>query len=129
VIDVGFLAQLKARRVEVRGEVTGLTPTGVVFADGSEEPFEAVIAATGFSRGLERFLDVPGALDERGDPVRAADGSGAQPGLFFSGYTETIRGQLFEAKRLAPKLAAAVSEYLNGASGSPERAGARRGRP
>jgi putative flavoprotein involved in K+ transport len=129
VIDVGFLAQLKARRVQVRGEVTGLTPTGVVFAEGAEEPFDAVIAATGFSRGLERFLDVPGAFDGRGDPIRAQDGSGTQPGLFFSGYTETIRGQLFEAKRQAPRLAAAVSGYLSGASESPERADAERARP
>jgi putative flavoprotein involved in K+ transport len=129
VIDVGFLAQLKARRVHVRGEVTGLTPTGVDFADGAEEPFDAVIAATGFSRGLERFLDVPGALDERGDPIRAQDGSGTEPGLFFSGYTETIRGQLFEAKRQAPRLAAAVSAYLRGASEPPERADARRAPP
>lgn len=113
VIDVGFLAQLKARRVEVRGEVTRLTATGAAFANGEEEPFDAVIAATGFTRGLERFLDAPGALDERGDPIRAEDGSGTYPGLFFSGYTETIRGQLFEAKKLAPKLAEAVSRYLS----------------
>jgi putative flavoprotein involved in K+ transport len=129
VIDVGFVAQLKARRVQVRGEVTGLTPTGVLFADGAAEPFDAVIAATGFSRGLERFLHVPGALDERGDPIRAQDGSGTEPGLFFSGYTETIRGQLFEANRQAPRLAAAVSRYVRDTSAPPERAGARHARP
>jgi putative flavoprotein involved in K+ transport len=113
VIDVGFLAQLKARRIDVRGEVTRLTAAGAVFADGEEEPFDAVIAATGFTRGLERFLEAPGALDERGEPIRAEDGSGAYPGLFFSGYTETVRGQLLEAKKLAPKLAAAVTRYLS----------------
>jgi putative flavoprotein involved in K+ transport len=128
VIDVGFLAQLKAGRVDVRGEVKRLTATGVGFVGGDEEAFDAVIAATGFTRGLERFLDVPGALDDRGDPLRAKDGSGIEPGLFFSGYTETIRGQLFEAARQAPELAAAVSRHLSGGSAPPERAGARRGR-
>jgi putative flavoprotein involved in K+ transport len=116
VIDVGFLEQLKARRIEVLGEVTGLTETGVRFANGDEVDFDAVIAATGFTRGLERVLDVHGALDERGDPIRAKDGSAAEPGLFFCGYTETIRGQLFEAKRQAPALAAAVSRHLSAAS-------------
>jgi putative flavoprotein involved in K+ transport len=128
-IDVGFLAQLKAGRVDVRGELTGLTGTGVVFADGVEEEFDAVIAATGFTRGLERLLDVPGALDERGDPIRSRDGAAVEPGLFFSGYTETIRGQLFEAARQAPRLAAAVSRHLSGRSAPPAPAGARRAPP
>jgi putative flavoprotein involved in K+ transport len=129
VIDVGFLAQLKARRIDVRGEVTRLTAAGAAFADGEEEPFDVIVAATGYTRGLEGFLDVPGALDAGGDPIRADDGSGTEPGLFFSGYTETIRGQLLEAKRLAPKLAAAVSRYLRGRSGSRARVAARRARP
>jgi putative flavoprotein involved in K+ transport len=129
VIDVGFLAQLKAGRVDVRGAVTRLTKTGVVFADGVEEPFDVVIAATGFTRGLGRLLDVPGALDAHGDAIRARDGSGTEPGLFFSGYTETIRGQLFEAKRLAPKLAAAVSRYLRDRSAAPTRGAGPRALP
>ena len=112
VIDVGFLAQLKGGRIDVRGEVTGLTPAGALFANGDEEPFDAVIAATGFGRGLERLLDVPGALRAGGDPIRAKDGAGTEPGLFFCGYTETIRGQLYEAKREAPRLADAVSRRL-----------------
>jgi putative flavoprotein involved in K+ transport len=112
VIDVGFLQQLKAGRVDILGDVDRLTETGVVFADGSEEPFDAVIAATGFTQGLERFLDAPGAVDEHGDPIRSKDGSGTYPGLFFSGYTETIRGVLFEANREASRLARAVDRHL-----------------
>jgi putative flavoprotein involved in K+ transport len=115
VIDVGFLKQLKAGRVDVLGDVDRLTETGVVFGDGSEEPFDAVIAATGFTQGLERFLEAPGTVDERGDPIRSEDGSGTHPGLFFSGYTETIRGVLFEAKREASRLARAVSRHLGAA--------------
>lgn len=114
VIDVGFLEQLKAGRVYVRGDVDRLTETGVVFAGGAEEPFDAIIAATGFRPGLERFLDVPDAVDGRGDPRRSGDGSSGYPGLFFGGYTETVRGQLLEAKREAPKLARAVSRYVRG---------------
>jgi putative flavoprotein involved in K+ transport len=112
VIDVGFLKQLKAGRVVVLGDVDRLTETGVVFADGSEEPFDAVIAATGFTQGLGSFLEAPGAVNEHGDPIRSKDGSGIHPGLFFSGYTETIRGVLFEARREASRLARAVSRHL-----------------
>jgi putative flavoprotein involved in K+ transport len=115
VIDVGFLKQLKAGAIDVRGDVERLTEGGVMFAGGDEEPFDAVVAATGFRQGLERFLDMPDAVDERGDPRRSENGAGVAPGLFFGGYTETIRGQLLEARREAPKLARAVSRYLRAA--------------
>jgi putative flavoprotein involved in K+ transport len=108
VIDVGFLEQLKAGRVDVRGPVERLTETGVVFAGGGEEAFDVVIAATGFTRGLEQLLDVDGALDESGEPIRARDGSGTHPGLFFCGYTETIRGQLQPTRRRTELLVAAA---------------------
>lgn len=108
VIDVGFLGLLKARRIEVLGDLRRFTKTGVVFADGVEHEFDAIIAATGFTTGLDTILDAPGALDDRGHPRS----DGAYPGLYFAGYSETPRGQLFESSRGAHKLAAAVDDYL-----------------
>jgi len=108
VIDVGFLDHLKARRIDVLGDVHRLTRTGVVFADGVEQEFDVIVAATGFTSGLDQLLAAPRALDERGYP--RADG--AYPGLFFAGYSETPRGQLFESSRGAHKLAATVDSYL-----------------
>jgi putative flavoprotein involved in K+ transport len=111
VIDVGFVHELKAGRVRVRPAVTQLRPGGAAFADGSEEDYDAVVAATGFRTGLEELLDVPGALDESGVPRE-----GASPaGLFFAGFTETVRGQLYEANKAAGGLAAAVDVFLSGA--------------
>lgn len=107
VIDVGFLEQLKARRIDVLGDVLRFTSTGVVFADG-EQKFDVVVAATGFTSGLEQLLAAPRALDQRGYP--GADSE--YPGLYFAGYSETPRGQLFESSRGAHKLAAAVDVYL-----------------
>jgi putative flavoprotein involved in K+ transport len=107
VIDVGFLEQLKTRRIDVLGDVVRFTRTGVVFADGVEE-FDVVVAATGFTSGLDQLLAAPHALDERGYP--RADG--AYPGLYFAGYSETPRGQLFESSRGAHKLATTVDAYL-----------------
>jgi putative flavoprotein involved in K+ transport len=108
VIDVGFLEQLKARRIDVLGDVLRFTKTGVVFVDGVEEEFDVVVAATGFTSGLDQILAAPQALDERGYP--RADG--VYPGLYFAGYSETPRGQLFESSRGAHKLAATVDAYL-----------------
>ena len=106
VIDVGFLMQLKARRIEVLPAVVGLTSTGVVLAAGREEQFDVVVAATGYTTGLERLIDSPGVLDERGYP------NGSRPGLFFAGYAETPRGQLFESNRGARRLATVIDRYL-----------------
>ena len=108
VIDVGFIEHLKARRIDVLPDVLRFTSAGVVFTDGVEQEFDVVVAATGFTTGLDQVLSAPRALDERGYP-RA---NGAYPGLYFAGYSETPRGQLFESSRGAHKLAAAVDGYL-----------------
>ena len=108
VIDVGFLDLLRARRIDVLSDVRRFTSSGVVFADGVEQRFDVVVAATGFTSGLARLLDAPRALDERGYPRP----DGAYPGLYFAGYSETPRGQLFESSRGAHRLAAAVDSYL-----------------
>jgi hypothetical protein len=57
-------------------------------------------------------------LDERGEPRDPAPPD--YPGLFFMGFVETVRGQLFEAGREAPRLARAVARHVESlaASGS-----------
>lgn len=108
VIDVGFLDLLKARRIDVVGDVRHFTRKGVVFADGGQQEFDIVVAATGFTSGLDQLLDAPHALDDRGYPRT----DGQYPGLYFAGYSETPRGQLFESSRGAHKLGATVDSYL-----------------
>ena len=71
LIDVGFVAALKRGQLTVRPAVERLTATGVVFAGGAGESFDAIIAATGFTTGLESLLDAPGVLD--GTANRSAD--------------------------------------------------------
>ena len=111
MIDVGFVRELKAGRVRVRPDLHELRPGGAVFSDGSEEDFDVVVAATGFRTGLDDLLDVSGALDAGDLPREGA----SHPGLFFAGFTETVRGQLYEANRAAGGLAAAVDAFLSGA--------------
>jgi putative flavoprotein involved in K+ transport len=113
-IDVGFLDVLKRRQVEVRPDLERFTAGGVVFADGRAEPYDAVVAATGFTTGLAGVLHAPDVLDERGHPCFASDGSSAQPGLYFIGFVESARGALFEANRGSRRVAAAVAAYVGG---------------
>ena len=110
VIDVGFLRQLRARRIHVRPALARLSSSGVVFDDGTEEPFDAVVAATGYTTGLEHLMPDPSVLDERSLPRELQPPH--DPGLYFMGYVETVRGQLFEANREAKRLAELVEAYL-----------------
>jgi putative flavoprotein involved in K+ transport len=112
LIDVGFVDALKRGRVKVRPPLERLTPHGAVFADGTAEPFDSVIAATGFTTGLESLIDVPGELDGLGEPHGTCGEPTAHPGLYFVGFTHSLRGHLFEANRASRRLARNVERYL-----------------
>lgn len=112
VIDVGFLRLLKRQEIEVVPEVTGFTAEAVSFRDGSERPFDVVVAATGFETALAGLLDVPGAVDPTGMPAFDSGRATPHPGLYFIGYEETIGGHLHGANRESRQLAAEIERYL-----------------
>jgi len=115
VIDVGFLAALRAGRVVVRPALERLTGEGACYVDGSTEAVDVIVVATGFGTGLEPVLsDVPGVLDEAGQPLARSGEPTAAAGLYFIGFDETIRGHLFEARRESKRLARRIARELNG---------------
>ena len=108
VIDVGFLGHLKAGRIAVRPDVARFTRGCVVFVDGTKAHVDVVVAATVYTTGLTEVVDVPGVLDARGYPVAEAP----LPTLYFAGYSESPRGQLYESARAAPALARQIERDL-----------------
>jgi cation diffusion facilitator CzcD-associated flavoprotein CzcO len=112
LIDVGFAEAVKKGRVAVRTDVTGFTPTGVRFGNGQEETFDLVVAATGFSSGLEELLPMPGLLTEDGFPRFPSGEPTLMPGLYFIGFTHSLRGHLYEANRASRRLAKRIAAYL-----------------
>jgi putative flavoprotein involved in K+ transport len=106
--DVGFVGAVRSGTVTPVAAVTGLEGDKVLLADGSAISPQAVIAATGYRRGLETMVGELGVLDERGMP-RVHGGTPAAPGLFFVGYTVSLRGMLrdiaADARRVAPAVA------------------------
>ena len=64
VIDVGFVKQLKQGHIVVRPEIARFDSTDVIYADGSREAVDVVVAATGFRTGLEKILKAPGVIDD-----------------------------------------------------------------
>jgi putative flavoprotein involved in K+ transport len=112
VIDVGFVSVLKRGLVAIRPALARLTATEAVYADGLSEPFDAIIAATGFTTGLDALLEDSKVLNESNEPIGLAGEPTALPGLYFNGYTHSLRGHLFEANLASLKLAENVERYL-----------------
>jgi cation diffusion facilitator CzcD-associated flavoprotein CzcO len=112
VIDVGFVEVLKQGRVQIRPALVRLSGSEAVYADGRSEPFDAIIAATGFATGLDTLLEPGALLDKANEPVAPSGVPTASPGLYFIGFTHSLRGHLFEANRTSRTLAVNVARYL-----------------
>jgi cation diffusion facilitator CzcD-associated flavoprotein CzcO len=112
LIDIGTLAKIRDGSIKVRGGIDRLTPDSVVFADGREEKFDAVILATGFRSDLRRLIpDANGVLDEHGAP-RVTGRATAAPGLYFCGHIVSPTGQLREIGIEARRIAEDAKRYL-----------------
>jgi putative flavoprotein involved in K+ transport len=112
LIDVGFVHALKAGRVKAKPALARLTQNSAIFAGGTSEPFDAIVAATGFTTGLGSVVDAPGALSEDGEPRGVSGEPTMYPGLYFIGFTHSLRGHLFEANLASRRLARNVRRYL-----------------
>ena len=105
VIDVGFASALKAGKITVRPGLDFFTSTGVVYVDCREEPFDAVIFATGFRSGLKDLLEPEGLIDPYGSPRFPSGAPTNCPGLYFMGYFNSLRGFLYESNIASRRLA------------------------
>ncbi|MEN3270680.1 NAD(P)/FAD-dependent oxidoreductase [Pseudonocardia sp.] len=92
VQDVGIVDAVRTGKVEPVASVIGFDGAVVRLADGSEITPDVVIAATGYSRGLNPIVGHLGVLDGRGIP--RVSGGAVAPGLYFTGYRISISGAL-----------------------------------
>ena len=105
VIDVGFVSALKAGKVGIRPEVQSFSASGAIYQNKREEPFDAVIFATGFRSGLEDLLEPVGLIDKNGHPRFRSGAPTTAPGLYFMGYFDSLRGFLYESNLASRRLA------------------------
>jgi putative flavoprotein involved in K+ transport len=107
--DSGFVSLLKAGQIEIVPAVVGFDGPGVMLADDTQIQPDAVIAATGYRRGLEPLVGHLGVLDGDGKPL--VGGGNQHPsarGLFFNGYRSDLSGQLRLMRPDARAIARAV---------------------
>ena len=95
ILDVGLVRLLKERRVRVVPAVEGFDGAGVRLAGGKMIRPDAVIAATGFRRGLEELVREHGLVAARGRPVAHGDRADPNaPNVYFMGFTNPLSGNL-----------------------------------
>ncbi|MFH8929181.1 flavin-containing monooxygenase [Streptomyces pristinaespiralis] len=110
VQDVGLIDAVRTGRVEPVAALESFDDGKAVLADGTRISPDAVIAATGYRRGLEGMVGHLDVLDERGRPVVHGGRTPKQaPGLYFTGFTNPISGMLREMAIDARKIAKALS--------------------
>jgi cation diffusion facilitator CzcD-associated flavoprotein CzcO len=109
LIDVGTIDLIKQGRIAVCPGIAAFTAAGVVFADDTRQPFDAVVLATGYRPRVDAFLErASAALDVDGTPSSSGCES-PMPGLYFCGYYVSPTGMLREIAREARRIGADIA--------------------
>jgi putative flavoprotein involved in K+ transport len=115
ILDVGFVAALKAGRIEIVPAVEAFEGAAVLLRGGGRITPEVVIAATGFRHGLEALLGGLDLLDAEGVPrFHGAATAPHAPGLYLLGFTVPASGNLRQMGLDARRIARAVRARLAG---------------
>jgi hypothetical protein len=117
VIDIGAVDLIRRSRIAVRPGIAAFTPEGVRFLDGREEPFDAVVLATGYHADVARlFPQAALPLHDKGLPADVS-GTGALQGVYFVGYdVRQPGGVLRSIGRQAQRVAGEIAARRSGAA-------------
>ena len=85
IVDPEVITAIKAGQIEIVPAVESVDEAGAHLASGTTLQPDAIIAATGYSTGLEPIVGHLGVLNDRGAPT-VHGGPAAAPGLRFIGY-------------------------------------------
>jgi indole-3-pyruvate monooxygenase len=108
LIDVGTIKLIKRGQIAVFTGIERFTEDGVVFTDGKQGKFDAVILATGYRPQVNTFLEgASTAYDENGTPLSSGHEMPI-PGLYFCGYYVSPTGMLREIALEAQRISAAI---------------------
>lgn len=110
LIDVGTVKLIKGGELPVYPGIERFTPGGVVFVDGREHAFDAVVLATGYRPDVGELIpQAAETVAPGGVPVASGRELGL-PGLYACGFTISRTGMLreigIEARRIAEAIAA-----------------------
>jgi len=109
LIDVGTIQLIKDGHLTVYAGIKEFMREGVIFMDGKQAGFDAVILATGYRPRVDTFLKVDSNIfDQDGTPLSSGRETSIS-GLYFCGYyvapTGMFREIAIEARRITASIA------------------------
>lgn len=113
VIDIGTLDQIKKGNITVLTTIERIRTKTVLFSDGRELPFDAIILATGYRPALTSVLGddlATAVLNERGYPKNLWFDGPDLNGLYFMGFTVPITGVLYHLTIDSERIARYIAE-------------------
>jgi len=115
VVDIGQIELIRESIIKVKNsEIAKFTSTGVIFKDGKEETYDAVILATGFKHSLDQIFPksiYDTIINEQGFPHDAQILHEKTPGLYFIGFSDRA-GRILKMKEDAIETAAHINSQL-----------------
>jgi indole-3-pyruvate monooxygenase len=108
LLDIGTLALIRNRKLKLAPGVERFTTHGVTFSDGSTQPFDSVVLATGYRPALADLMREAGEVLD-GDGLPPKSGAVTQAGLYFCGFHVTATGMLREIAIEARQIAASIA--------------------
>lgn len=103
VVDIEVIQALRAKKIEAVPGVKSVDQNGVRLDDETTVWPDTIVAATGYTSGLEPIVGHLGVLNASGLP-HVRSGPPAQPGLRFIGYDSLIKNFSNEACRAAQEI-------------------------
>ncbi len=110
LIDIGTINLIKQGKILVYPGIEEFTEDGVLFNDGKQGKFDAVIMATGYRPGLNTFLKGDSAVYDKEGKPRSSGQPTAVPGLYFCGYYVSPTGMLREISKEARQISALIAQ-------------------
>nr|GMD49434.1 probable indole-3-pyruvate monooxygenase YUCCA10 [Ipomoea batatas] len=104
VIDVGTIHKIKTGEIEVVPAIHEIKERSVVFEDGREQNFDAIVFATGYMSSAAKWLKVGGknGYGENGNGNGNAKWKGEEKGLYMAGFSKKgILGIKMDAEAIA----------------------------
>nr|KAJ0186586.1 hypothetical protein LSAT_V11C900474950 [Lactuca sativa] len=104
VIDVGTVARIKTRDIEVMKSIEEIKGDQIKFSNGQEKRFDAIVFATGFTSNVRKWLKHDGGLfNEKGMPhLKSPNRWKGEHGLYCVGFASAgLFGISNDAKNIA----------------------------
>ncbi len=110
LLDIGTVRLLKEGKIKAYGDILQIEGSKITFEGGQTEDFDAIVMATGYQTGLEKFISLDKArLEDMRLPIKKRPLFG-QDNLFFIGYCVSPNGMLREMGIEASYIAEKISE-------------------